>query len=158
EVKRIGSAAVWDTKVLLDRIALLDGLLKTMAKADDRMTFDIAQFNLYRPQIEKFIKNYGLSKQGDRKPLPLGFVPDEKQVPVIVTSDLFYPPTAATTDAFFGYAVLSTMPEADVKGVVLGNALKGQDRPQVDSMLATPGALVTAQIQTILRQRTPAVI
>jgi len=54
EVARVGSAPVWDKKVLLDRLAQVEKILAT-APTTGRSAADVKRFFAYRPTIEAFI-------------------------------------------------------------------------------------------------------
>ena len=54
EVARVGSAPVWDKKVLLDRLAQVEKILAT-APTTGRSAADVKRFTAYRPTIEAFI-------------------------------------------------------------------------------------------------------
>lgn len=58
EVARIGGAAVWDKKVLHDRLASVERILASAPKTA-RTAADVKKFTDYRPVIEAFIDNGG---------------------------------------------------------------------------------------------------
>jgi spore coat protein CotH len=58
ELARVGSPAVWDKKVLLDRLAQVDRVLATAPKTA-RTQADVKKFLDYRRVIEAFINNSG---------------------------------------------------------------------------------------------------
>jgi spore coat protein CotH len=58
EVTRVGREPVWDKKVLLDRLALVDRILAT-APTTARSAADVKKFADYRPVIEAFINAGG---------------------------------------------------------------------------------------------------
>jgi hypothetical protein len=108
-----------------------------------------------RPNSKTFrilIKGFGTSKNPEKKAVGVLRAPLPKRVPVIVSTDLFYPPIAGREDDYLDVALLVTMPEVEVKGVILDNAAAGEQRPQE----SRPGANAMAALETVLRRRTPA--
>src|SRR5262249_54800487 len=125
-VEKISRPPIWDPDPvkgwMWERIRQAADVILSAKSDHARMDDDVLQFKLNRPVVEHYLAGYGNSRR-PRPVAPPTPAPAPGRMPVIVSTDLFYPAPETVLDDYFDVMTLLSMPDVDVQAVILDNAL-----------------------------------